>query len=285
MEKTDNNTGAHPSELVRTPENPLDYSWLTVDQAVAFCAERGLSRTPKTLQKWAERSYNKPDADIVVRRADTMWGYRWKIEQASLSRKVAEELSLADVSAPVRTSANTPATPNDLPINKIQVNRSEPVRTGAETFTQPIINSNQENSDEPGSHLSEHVRTGAHDIRPTENSAKVLSEVRERLRDKDAEIAFLRDQLGKAQAEVERRATSTDEALKTIDRVVRSFEMQAEANKALALSGAVATEPVAEKTGPIRFTTASADEAPQDIATAPDETPSYQQHQGGVSRV
>ncbi len=114
---------------MRTPENPLEYTWLTVDEAVAFCPERGLSRTPKTLRKWAERSDNK----------------------------------------------------------------------------------------------------------------------------EDAEIAFLRDQLEKSQAEVGRRATSTDEALKTIDRVVHSFEMQAEANKALALQSANDVQVVPDATVPIRF--------------------------------
>lgn len=224
-----NQTGSHPPEPVRTPENPLEYEWLTVDQAVAFCAERGLSRTPKTLRKWAERSYNKEDADIIVRREDTMWSYRWKIEKSSLARKVDQELSLAGVNAsePVRTSAPEKPDRNE----QIAVNNSEPVQTGANT--------------------SEPVRTGSLDIWPARGSVDVLDEVRKRLEDKDAEIVFLREQLDKAQAEVERRATSTDEALKTIDRVVRSFEMQAEANKALALAGGTSG---GEQSEPVRFT-------------------------------
>ena len=68
--------------------------WLTVDEAVAYCDAQGLSRTPKTVRKWAERSFNLPDGDVVSDREDTLWGrYRWKIEAASLVRKVAEELS------------------------------------------------------------------------------------------------------------------------------------------------------------------------------------------------
>ncbi|MEL6932565.1 MAG: hypothetical protein AAFO17_05660 [Pseudomonadota bacterium] len=59
---------------------------------------------------------------------------------------------------------------------------------------------------------------------------------------------------------VTRRAASTDEALKTIDRAVRSFEMQAEANKALALRGEVRRE-YQEQTQPIRFTPESVDNA------------------------
>lgn len=275
-----NQTGSHKSEPVRTPENPLEYEWLTVDQAVAFCAERGLSRTPKTLRKWAERSYNKEDADIIVRRADTMWGYRWKIETASLSRKVEEELSLAGArpSEPVRTSADATIATNAISKQQIPENPTEPVRTRADQFSPPAINSSDTKSDEPSAHPSEPVRTGSLDIRPAENSEKVLDEVRERLNDKDAEIAFLREQLGKAQTEVERRATSTDEALKTIDRVVRSFEMQAEANKALALSGTIAPEPAPEKTEPIRFSQEAVDEAiAPDTTVTPSEPPGYQQ--------
>ena len=274
MNSPDHGTGSHTSEPVRTPENPLDYKWLTVEEAVAFCAERGLSRTPKTLRKWAERSYNKEDADIIVRRADTMWGgYRWKIEQASLSRKVDEELSLAgsNSTAPVRTGANAQADADQNSAKQIQVHPVEPVRTGVAMFPQPKINSNSNISDEPGANPSELVRTGSLDIRPAEPSTKVLEEVRERLRDKDAEIAFLRDQLGKAQAEVERRATSTDDALKSIDRVVRSFEMQAEANKALALRGLVTQEPVSEKTEPIRFT-------PDAVQDTEDHAPATEEH-------
>ena len=88
----------------------------------------------------------------------------------------------------------------------------------------------------------------------------MLDEVRARMFDKDREIAFLRDQLSEAQAEIGRRAASTDEALKTIDRVVRSFEMQAEANKALALSGEVQRE-YQDQTQPIRFAPESVDSA------------------------
>lgn len=222
-----NQTGSHPPEPVRTPENPLEYEWLTVDQAVAFCAERGLSRTPKTLRKWAERSYNKEDADIIVRREDTMWSYRWKIEKSSLARKVDQELSLAGVNA------------------------SEPVQTGANTSEVGSAGDDPSDNDKPGSNTSKPVRTGSLDIWPARGSVDVLDEVRKRLEDKDAEIVFLREQLDKAQAEVERRATSTDEALKTIDRVVRSFEMQAEANKALALAGGTSG---GEQSEPVRFT-------------------------------
>lgn len=278
MNMPTNQTGSNPSEPVRTPENPFEYDWLTVDEAVAFCADRGLSRTPKTLRKWAERSYNKEDADIIVRREDTMWSYRWKIEKISLARKVDQELSLsgANASEPVRTGS----VKDD---NQDLANASEPVRTGATTSDATSVSETKEQQSEPRADVSEPVRTGAHEARKLEVSSNVLEEVRERLRDRDKEIAFLREQLDKAQAEVERRATSTDEALKTIDRVVRSFELQAEANKALALGGAVIRDQDAE---PVAYTGTQKPPKP----TEPDPQPprathSYQQPRrtwGGV---
>lgn len=240
MNSQTNQVGSHPSEPVRTPENPLENEWLTVDQAVAFCAGRGLSRTPKTLRKWAERSYNKDDADIIVRRADTMWGYRWKIEVTSLTRKVEEELSLAGAnsSALVRTGANIPVSSSVEDTSSLTQEPTELVRTRAEEFAPVQTETASVSKDEPRSNPSEPVRTRL----TVQSGSPVEQELRDRLKDKDDENAFLREQLKAAQAEVGKRANSTDEALKTIDRVVRSFEMQAEANKALALSGVQARD-------------------------------------------
>ena len=109
-----------------------------------------------------------------------------------------------------------------------------------------------------------------------QSASQVEQELRDRLKDKDAENAFLREQLQLAQAEVGRRASSTDEALKTIDRVVRSFEMQAEANKALALGAAAYEEPSQEQTQSINFTPRVVEsEDPTSVAT---EEPSVYQH-------
>ena len=257
MENLENSIGSHTPEPVRTLENQHQTEWLTVDEAVPLCSERGLSRTPKTLRKWAERSFQKEDAEIIVRREDTMWAYRWKFEKTSLLRKIEQEVSLAGANStePVRTSATAGETSsvqkNDVSPSVEQVNATEPVRTSAEMFAK----NQNDKSDEPNANLSEPVRTRLHKNAET---ASVLEEVRVRLRDKDKEIEFLRSQLEKAQAEVERRATSTDEALKTIDRVVHSFELQAEANRALALRDAGASAPP-NATEPIRFTPESID--------------------------
>jgi len=90
------------------------------------------------------------------------------------------------------------------------------------------------------------------------HAEKLLEEVRERLEDKDNEIAFLREQLAAAQTEVGERAASTDSAIKTLDRVVRGFEMQAEANNALARLGS--TKPKTEQSGHVvRFASEAVD--------------------------
>ena len=101
-------TSANPSEPVHTPANGFEQEWLDVEQSVALALELGLSRTPKTIRKWAERSSGLPDGDVVARREDTQWNYRWLIEKASLIRKVEEELELSGANhpKPVRTGAN-----------------------------------------------------------------------------------------------------------------------------------------------------------------------------------
>lgn len=273
MENTENQRGSHMDEPVRTPENLSATEWLTVDEAVSLCAEHGLSRTPKTLRKWAERSFQKEDAEIIVRREDTMWAYRWKFEKASLLRKIEQEVSLsgANQSAPVRTSAVDNKAANDDPATVLnsapQVNVSEPVRTRTEGFGRDT----DVKSGERGANSTEPVHTRSH---PSAEASMVLEEVRDRLRDKDKEIAFLRGQLEKAQAEVGRRATSTDDALKTIDRVVHSFELQAEANRALALRDAGGSTQ-ADLTKPIRFAPESVEVSLADEEAATD--PDYQQ--------
>lgn len=244
--------GLHHPEPVRTGADLFEQEWLSVEQAVVHCAELGLTRTPKTIRKWAERSSGLPDGDVVARKEDTPWGYRWQIEKASLTRKVEEEIELrgANQSEPVHASSTTQTQPEpekaNVPNIEQQSNQVEPVRTSAEVFEPAAAQSTEEVLPEPGAHRFEQVQTRS-------EIETVLDEVRARMSDKDREITFLRDQLADAQAEIGRRAASTDEALKTIDRVVRSFEMQAEANKALALRGGERTD-YREATQPIRFT-------------------------------
>ena len=121
--------GANRFEPLLPAETGLpDIVWLTVDEAVAYCDAHGLSRTPMTVRKWAERSFNLPDGDVVSDREDTLWGrYRWKIEAASLTRKVAEELSRERGSdEPVQTGSNADALNT---VAKQIAPITEPVRT------------------------------------------------------------------------------------------------------------------------------------------------------------
>ena len=67
--------------------------WFTVADAVAYCAQRSLPRTAKTIRKWAHRSHLDPEnGDVVVRREDVENGFRWVIDRSSLDRKIEQEL-------------------------------------------------------------------------------------------------------------------------------------------------------------------------------------------------
>lgn len=98
----------------RSPDVPAPFPtgpdmsghWLSVPEAVAYCAEKGLSRNIKTVRRWAQRSHAHPEnAEVLVRAQDTENGFRYVIEQTSLDRKIAQEL---DFEAK-RTEAETPA--------------------------------------------------------------------------------------------------------------------------------------------------------------------------------
>jgi len=250
-------SGSHHPEPARTGADPFEQEWLSVEQAVVYCAELGLTRTPKTIRKWAERSSGLPDGDVLARKEDTPWGYRWQIEKASLTRKVEEEIELrgANPSELVHAGSASQTLPESEKIavtnNEQHANHAEPVRTSAEVFEPEAMHATGKNAREPSAHQFEQVQT-------TSEIETVLDEVRARMSDKDREIEFLRGQLADAQTEIGKRAASTDEALKTIDRVVRSFEMQAEANKALALRDGQQTE-YREATQPMRFKPESVD--------------------------
>lgn len=245
-------TGAHPPAPHQTSANGFEQEWLSVEQAVVFCAELGLTRTPKTVRKWAERSSGLPDGDVVARKQDTPWGYRWQIEKAPLIRKVEEELELqaAQEPEPVRTGSPEAASQEPEKTFEADPNYPEQVPTGAHEFEPSETETAIVAEREPSPHQSEPVQTRS-------EIELVLDEVRERMADKDREVEFLRQQLADAQTEIGRRARSTDEALKTIDRVVRSFELQAEANRAAVLgAGKVASEDDAQ---PATFRPSSVD--------------------------
>ncbi|MEO1453049.1 MAG: hypothetical protein AAFR73_13245 [Pseudomonadota bacterium] len=238
MEMPFTNDNSHHSEPVRRGVHRFQQDWMSVEEAVVYCAELGLTRTPKTVRKWAERSSGLPDGDVVARKQDTPWGYRWQIEKGSLTRKVDEELDLQAANEPEPVPTGLRDVASKTPEKTFYTGPTVPAQApaGAYQFVQNETESVIENERQTSPNQPEHVPTRL-DIE------LVLDEVRERMADKDREIGFLRQQLADAQTEIGKRARSTDEALKTIDRVVRSFELQAEANRAAVLgAGRVAGE-------------------------------------------
>ena len=109
-------TDAHPTEHVRTGADVFG-EWLTVKEAVAYCVTHGLSRTPKTVRKWAQEAHKAEggEGDITVKHQDTGNGFRWLIERESLDVKIRQEREFEERSPEVRTGAHP----------------SEPVATGA----------------------------------------------------------------------------------------------------------------------------------------------------------
>lgn len=155
---------AHASEPARTSAHRFG-DWLTVAEAVAYCADAGLSRTPKTIRKWAYRSHRDPESgELLVRREDVDNGFRWSVERASLDRKIQQELEFEARRG--RTPVETGSNP------------SEPVPTGLQE--NDLANAN-ENHSEP-------VRTGA-------DLSDLVHELRERIKEKDDIIGFLQDEL------------------------------------------------------------------------------------------
>lgn len=81
--------------VAREEHDHHDSDWLGIEESVALCAEHGLTRTPKTLRKWAARSFGRADGDVIANRQDTPSGnYRWLIDRQSLMRKIEQELEL-----------------------------------------------------------------------------------------------------------------------------------------------------------------------------------------------
>lgn len=186
------NTGANLAPQV--PRYPVDRTaWLTVAEAVIRCTDRGLSRTPKTIRKWAARSFEQPEAaDILVRREDTGNGFRWSIEATTLERKIDEELEYEAQRQP------------------------KPDATGVHLFEHVGLETTAENLEEPVETPSEPVPTS------TESSggSGVEAELRHQLEQSRAEVEFLRDEL------VHRR--QTDKALGT---VIEAFKLNAETTR------------------------------------------------------
>jgi transposase len=152
--ENNNIDGAHASEQVGTGFDGFG-QWLTVQEAVAYCLSKGLSRTSKTVRKWAQRARD-PDsgtAEIAVKAQDTENGFRWLIERSSLDVKIEQEKQFekrrdgksddVDLSAPVASGAHALA---PVPVDEQLVSDmdttphpSAPVPTGANQNNEQMI--------------------------------------------------------------------------------------------------------------------------------------------------
>lgn len=244
--ENNNEPGSHsPSEPVQTSSNTPETEWLAVNDAAEYCLSRGLVRTPKTVRKWAERSYNKSDGDVLSRREDTVWGrYRWSIEKNSLERKIEDELRRegSNQGEPVRTGSNpSNQSSKDFSVPKIaQV--FEPVRTGSNDRDLPATDEGLEIKAEPSSNSSELVRTGSND-EPAGNRqvgdakieiARLQAEVAGLLeqRKADAEqIAFLRDEVVAARAQRSDVVKISERTLQALETISLSGKMAIEVEK------------------------------------------------------
>ena len=126
------------------PDPDMSGPWLSVPEAVAYCAEKGLARNIKTVRRWAQRSLSRPEnAEVLVREQDTENGFRYVIDQSSLDRKIAQELEFeakrtgTDTPAPDPTGPDMPAKEPAEEMAEMRdhsgEDRSEPVRTEPDT--------------------------------------------------------------------------------------------------------------------------------------------------------
>lgn len=164
-------------------------AWLTVGEAVAYCQTQGLSRTQKTVRKWAQLAHQAGGQDDVrVRHQDTENGFRWLIERESLNVKIAQEKEYEARKAEVQ--ANDLAEP--VPTS---THRLLPVRTDAAT----------EAGDDPDANASGHVRTGVdpsapvhanESVRPRDARAtEMIDFLKNQIDEKDRQLRTKDDQI------------------------------------------------------------------------------------------
>ena len=197
--------GSHPSELVPTSANSFG-EWLSVSEAVVFCEQNGLSRTPKTVRKWALRSFQYPDnSDLTARREDVDNGFRWVIQRASLLRKIEQELEFearrkyadvspsdgaaADASEPARTGAN------QMDDELASVSLAEHVQTGANPSAPVRGGAPAQPGHGSDDGTDEQVRTSANRNEQLREQVAVVQQLQARIEDLKSEVEFYRDEL------------------------------------------------------------------------------------------
>jgi hypothetical protein len=197
--------GTHPSEPVPTGTQGFG-DWLTVAEAVAYCTDKGLARTPKTVRKWAHRSHLHPDnAELVVRREDVDNGFRWTVERASLDLKIEQEL--------------------EFEARRAKDEGGAPVHTGADASEQVHTSAMSEQSEIEDSNPSAPVHTGAHASEQVRSDEGTVKQLVARIDDLKAEVEFYRDELR------DRRQTTT-----ALTDVIEAFRLTAQTNAHNALS-------------------------------------------------
>ena len=197
---------ANPPEPVRPGAHGVG-DWLTVSEAVAYCTDKGLARTLKTVRKWAHRSHLDPEnAEITVRREDVDNGFRWTIERTSLDRKIEQEL--------------------EFEARRGKEN-SEPVPTGTDISGEVQTGPMASLLDEPAANPSAHVGTGAHLSAPERDGDDVIKLLEARIDDLKSEVEFYRDELR------DRRQTTT-----ALTDVIEAFRLTAQSNATQAIERA-----------------------------------------------
>ena len=189
------NIKANQPEPVHPELNPFG-NWLKVAEAVTYCSIKGLNRTPKTIRKWAMRSFHHPEsADISVRREDIETGFRWSIEKISLDRKIEQELEFE-----ARKS-----------VEQVQTNpdKGEPVQHDSNHVTQQQTDMNN----------GEQAQTSSLKGNQIEDDTNIEKELRNQLLQLTSEVEFYREELR------DRRQAAT-----ALTDVIKAFRLNAESN-------------------------------------------------------
>ena len=169
-------------------------SWLKVAEAVTYCSIKGLNRTPKTIRKWAMRSFHHPEsADISVRREDIETGFRWSIEKTSLDRKIEQELEFE-----ARKS-----------VEQVQTSPDKGVQVQHSSIPEAPEKTNM-NQDEPG-------QTGSPKGARNRQDTNIEKELRSQISQLTREVDFYREELR------DRRQAAT-----ALTDVIKAFRLNAE---------------------------------------------------------
>jgi transposase len=169
----------NPSEPVHTGADGFA-QWLTVKEAVTYCHEQGLSRTAKTVRKWAQLAHHTGgEGDVNVRHQDTGNGFRWLIECDSLEVKIAQEKEYE--------AREAEHSSNDFDAEQVHTgaHRLLPVHTGAHT----------EASDDSEPTTSEQVRTDAHLSEPPARADEMVEFLKAQIGEKDRQLRTKDDQI------------------------------------------------------------------------------------------